>query len=417
MLNYNIVRAVLSEPWYISTSEAEKASAFIYGLLTPNMEFEQLTPQARASLSYVSAVNGSDTSSDNSNIGIVTIRGALTKYDSLCAVGMQSYGEMIRSLDADSKIDAIILDIDSPGGSANGTEELAMIVKQTSKPTLAFINDLGCSAAYWIASACDQIIANNSTACVGSIGTMCTMTDMRDYYSKLGIKSINIYAPQSVNKNRGYRSALQGDYSIIKDELAVLADKFISAVRANRANIINDQLTGSEYFAKDVVGSLIDSIGSFNDALQCAANSAHASQSFNTNNNNTMSKPQFTTLAATAGISAIEIMDESISISVEQATAIDTSLVAGQEAIAEVTQLRADLAAAQTTIKEVNTSLVSANKTISDLQAQVQKTPGATSATVNPKVDSHVGEQKGVTSGFDTLNEAMMSALEYDKVL
>jgi signal peptide peptidase SppA len=80
----------------------------------------------------------------------------------------------IASAAANPDVSGILLSIDSPGGTVAGTDELGQAVKaaRRRKPVFAQINDLGASAAYWVASQASRVYANSPTALVGSIGTM-----------------------------------------------------------------------------------------------------------------------------------------------------------------------------------------------------------------------------------------------------
>ncbi|MBO0155228.1 S49 family peptidase, partial [Vibrio parahaemolyticus] len=73
----------------------------------------------------------------------------------------------------DPSIKAILLNIDSPGGEAKGIHELAEMIYQArgKKRIIAYDGGNACSAAYWIASACDEIVID-ATGCAGSIGTV-----------------------------------------------------------------------------------------------------------------------------------------------------------------------------------------------------------------------------------------------------
>ena len=138
--------------------------------------------------------------------------------------------------------------------------------------------DLSASAAYWIASASDHIMANNNiSAEFGSIGVMMSFADVQPYYEKQGVKFHTIYAPESNYKNRPFEKALKGDYDEIKqEELSPLAIKFQNAVKANRGDKLKEEtagiLNGKMFYAEQAkeVG-LIDSIGSLDEAVQMAA--------------------------------------------------------------------------------------------------------------------------------------------------
>lgn len=95
----------------------------------------------------------------------------------------------VRQAAADPDAKAILLKIDSPGGEVAGTSDLAADVKAAGqvKPLYVYIEDLGASAAYWVASQANAIYAGPS-ARVGSIGTYLAVEDSSGMADKLGLK-------------------------------------------------------------------------------------------------------------------------------------------------------------------------------------------------------------------------------------
>jgi signal peptide peptidase SppA len=88
------------------------------------------------------------------------------------------------------EVAAIILHVDSPGGTASGTSDLANEIRDASrsKPVWAFIEDLSASAAYWVASAAQRVVANDVSALIGSIGTYQIIHDSSEMANQLGVK-------------------------------------------------------------------------------------------------------------------------------------------------------------------------------------------------------------------------------------
>lgn len=124
-------------------------------------------------------------------IAVIEIIGTLTKYGS----SMSSEGSTqlarrrVRAAVRDSAVKAIAIMIDSPGGSVSGTKDLADEIARAGKTKVvgAYIEDLGASAAYWIASQAGFVAANES-ALVGSIGTYGVIYDMSKRAENEGIK-------------------------------------------------------------------------------------------------------------------------------------------------------------------------------------------------------------------------------------
>lgn len=96
---------------------------------------------------------------------------------------------LVRMAAEDDSVSSILLHIDSPGGTVAGTADLATDVRNAAKqkPTWSYIEDMGASAAYWIASQTSKIVANQ-TALVGSIGTVTMLVDSSGKAEKEGIK-------------------------------------------------------------------------------------------------------------------------------------------------------------------------------------------------------------------------------------
>ncbi len=399
VLNFNILRSVLSEPFYISSIEAERLTALVAGLFTPNIEFERMEPEERAALASIHSVSVADTDTIR-RVGVISMRGVLSKYDSMCSVGMESYARMIREFDVNPEIDAIVLNIDSPGGTVAGTEELGAVIKGATKPVVGFVNGMAASAAYWLCSACRKIVAGTDTSIVGSIGVMCTWADMRGYYAQQGIVIRDIYAPQSGDKNFETRAAADGNLKPMQDHLSVLAEKFHAVVRANRPLVTVEQMTGSTYFAKDVVGTLVDTIGNFEEALSIAASLATPSAPKTKSTTRNMSKMNYAALAAAAGVAAFESADGSITLTAEQAAAVESHM----GAFSAIKNQQAEVSKLQQELKEKD-------KQLAELREQLDNAPGAETASVSAPADG----TKTDVAGAANFGEALSNAIEFVK--
>jgi signal peptide peptidase SppA len=124
-------------------------------------------------------------------VAVIHATGPLMKYASSFSGGTSTavLRRQIRNAANDEEVAAIILRIDSPGGTVAGTADLAADVRAAAKrkPTVAYIEDLGASAAYWLASQCREIFSN-ATALVGSIGTFAVVHDFSGAAAQEGIK-------------------------------------------------------------------------------------------------------------------------------------------------------------------------------------------------------------------------------------
>lgn len=126
-----------------------------------------------------------------SQVAIIQMAGTLMKsQSSLGGTSTVRLRQEIRAAVRNPQVSAILLAIDSPGGTVAGTADLAADVKaaRRQKPVWAHIDDLGASAAYWIASQAGAVFANSPTALVGSIGTIQTVVDSSAAAEKAGVK-------------------------------------------------------------------------------------------------------------------------------------------------------------------------------------------------------------------------------------
>lgn len=130
-------------------------------------------------------------------------------------------------------IRAVLLAVNSPGGEVDGTQEAAELVFQArgTKPIWAHISGDGASAAYWVASAADRVVAG-PTAVVGSIGVRAAFTDWSEWERKQGVRTIEIVSSQSPRKVPD--PATDDGRAEIQALLDDLAEVFVGAVARNR---------------------------------------------------------------------------------------------------------------------------------------------------------------------------------------
>lgn len=164
-------------------------------------------------------------------------------------------------------VSSLLFVFDSPGGEVTGVSELAaaLYAARGRKPMHAYVDGMACSAAYWLASACDAITTND-TALLGSIGVVMAMPDP----TKTNVKEIEIVSSQSPNKRPDVTSE-QGRGQI-QTMLDHLADVFISSVAIHRGvtaeTVLADFGAGGVFVgAHAVVAGLADRVGSFEDTL------------------------------------------------------------------------------------------------------------------------------------------------------
>jgi len=226
------------------------------------------------------SVNNYDSMPEGS-IAVFYISGTLLKYGTWCSYGTEEIATEMRRAANHKNVAGALLVLDSGGGAVNAVapiEDAISLFQQLGKPVLAHA-DSAYSAAYWLASKCNHIMASNEISSgFGSIGVMMSFMDVRPYYEEMGIKFHTIYAPESEEKNLPFEEALKGKYELIKTEsLSPLARAFQEAVKTNRGSKLklDDEkiLKGKTYGAKEsVANGLADSIGNFDAAIKMLFN-------------------------------------------------------------------------------------------------------------------------------------------------
>ena len=205
------------------------------------------------------------------SVAIMPLRGAIMKYDYCGSPGTKTMASWLRQANSNPNIIGAVVQGDSGGGEAYATKELADEIKNFSKPIVSHVDGFSCSAAYWINSAAEEVILSSKADVVGSIGTYLTLYDDREWLEANGIKVHEIYASKSINKNKPFKDALDGDYSsILKEWIDPLNEMFIDTVRQNRTGRkLNEEVfTGKTYMGKAAINAgLADSIGSLDYAI------------------------------------------------------------------------------------------------------------------------------------------------------
>lgn len=168
------------------------------------------------------------------------------------ATDMNEVTEAIQEAVQREDVQSILLDIDSPGGTVNGTPELAQTVADAAKlkPVYAFSAGQMCSAAYWIASQCDAIYSTPS-ARVGSIGVMLPFIDSTEKFRSEGLK-VEVFA---AGRFKGMATPgvplSEEQRALIQSDIEEIAAEFKTAVLARRRKIPDSAMEGQSFSARN----------------------------------------------------------------------------------------------------------------------------------------------------------------------
>lgn len=179
----------------------------------------------------------------------------------------------------DPNVSAIVFNIDSPGGEITGVSEFADMIfaARGPKPIYAYVYGMGASAAYWIAAACDKILAS-ATAETGSLGVVSMYEDSRERDKKSGVQTVEIVSSFSPKKRPDPQT--EAGKAQIQQLVDDLAFEFISSVAKFRGvqvgKVTADFGQGDVYIAKKAMGAgMIDHIGSLESTISAAASASN----------------------------------------------------------------------------------------------------------------------------------------------
>lgn len=262
IVNSTLLKHIIGSTWLVEPSYAEEwAKLFNRMIAGEQVAFFDDEPAPVASL--VPQASGGA-------VMVIPVAGPVMKYDFCGSAGTQSMMAALQQAQTDPAISAIVLSIDSPGGTVSGTEQFANAIKNSKKPVVAYVNDLTASAAYWLASQTSEIIISGETAMVGSIGTMATLRKAKDE------GYMTVYASKSTRKNKAYSDAMAGDTdSFVKNVLDPLNEVFINSVltaRGEKIDLAKEDVTEGDvyYGSKAIKVGLADRIGTLDMAIKKA---------------------------------------------------------------------------------------------------------------------------------------------------
>ncbi len=221
-------------------------------------------------------------SKDNNlnNIAVVNIDGVIIESEKIV--------KALDSFNKDVNIKAIILRINSPGGSVAPSQEIYekvyQLKKDKKKPIITSVNNIAASGGYYIAIGSDLIVTNSGSI-IGSIGVIMSYPIAKNLLNNLGIDFNTYKSGEYKDSGSPYRYNTENDDIYFNEVIDDLHEQFMSEVSLQR-NISLDQL--KEYAQGQIFTGnqamqigLVDRIGTFEDALDISKNLANISGDIN----------------------------------------------------------------------------------------------------------------------------------------
>jgi len=189
--------------------------------------------------------------------------------------------EAIRKANEDPNVKAIVVEVNSPGGSVVATREIWQALKESEKPTVAYLREVAASGGYYVATATDYIVADPNTI-TGSIGVIAAFTSLEGLFEKLGIEVTVVKAGRFKDMGSPFRNMTEEERVLLEEMINETYQEFLSVVREGRGKKLRPNW--EEYADGRIMSGrqalkvgFVDELGSLERAVEVAKDMANAS--------------------------------------------------------------------------------------------------------------------------------------------
>jgi len=212
------------------------------------------------------------------NVARVPLHGIITSagdgFQELLGLGMLSSADdfvaAIEGAERDEYIDAILVDIDSPGGTPVGGDEMMAALMVVEKPVVAVVRDLGASAAYWAAAGADHIIAS-PVSNVGSIGVTMSYLETASSTDIEGSRWVDLSSGDYKDAGNPERPLSEIEATHFRGQVDEVHDYMVNRIAEARATLSREDVSrladGRAYVGTRAIElKLVDALGGFAEA-------------------------------------------------------------------------------------------------------------------------------------------------------
>ncbi len=205
-------------------------------------------------------------------VAVLELDGTIQYDGSACRP--EGFKKLLDQAQKNEHVKALVIRVNSGGGTATAGEEMAEYLRQFDKPVVVSSASINASAAYEISAQADYIYVAKSTE-IGAIGTAMEVTDLSGLLEKLGIRMETITSADSKDSSYGYRPLSDDERAYYQDMINQINEMFIENVAEGRHMDIEEVrklATGLVFTGVDSVkNGLSDEIGTREDAIKKAA--------------------------------------------------------------------------------------------------------------------------------------------------
>ncbi|MCK5283878.1 MAG: signal peptide peptidase SppA [Nanoarchaeota archaeon] len=209
------------------------------------------------------------------NVALIPIKGVISTQDKadIFDSGVASSGQIVKDIEKAAKnpeIQAIIFEIDSPGGTPVATDEIATAVERANKTAVAWIREVGASGAYWVASAAEHVVANRMSI-TGSIGVFGSYLEFSGLLDDWNVSYERLVAGKYKDTGVPLRKLSPQEKRMLQRKLDLMHQVFKDEVQKNRG-LTNSQIEavsqGEFYLGNEAINiGLVDELGGKKEAV------------------------------------------------------------------------------------------------------------------------------------------------------
>jgi protease IV len=204
-------------------------------------------------VSCMSLFIGSD-NLQTGNVLVIPVHGTITSTSSggLFSSDVASADEIIKAInlaETDNTIKGVIFDINSPGGSAVASEEIADAIDHMKKPNVAHIREMGASGAFWIAVSTDHIVASRMSI-TGSVGVISSYLDFSELLQRYNVTYERLVAGKYKDMGSPFKDLKQDERAILQNKLDIIHGYFLDDVQKKRnlSNATRQEISTGMFF-------------------------------------------------------------------------------------------------------------------------------------------------------------------------
>ena len=200
-------------------------------------------------------------------VAVIDIIGIISKSDATI--------KLIHAYRDDPSVKAIVVRINSPGGSVAPVQEIYTELEKLEKPIVASMGGSAASGGYYIACAADTIFANPGTL-TGSIGVIMQFTRMKGLYDKVGLEHQVIKSGQFKDTGSPFRTLTEVEQAVLQATIDDVHNQFVDTIAEARGNVLTraevvELADGRIFSGKQALDAkLLDQLGNLPDAIKIA---------------------------------------------------------------------------------------------------------------------------------------------------